>query len=180
LIVLGLFYGLAAIVATFIAWFALMFTTRYPAGLYGFVAGFVRFSTRVSGYFALAADTYPPFDGDEHPEYPVRIAIPAAQERYSRGDTLFRYFYLFGPGFALALTAIPFYVILLLSWLRIVITGRQGEGFHRVIRYLLSLNARLLVFQHLLTEEVPQVTQPGGYPATTAAPAPVADVGLNG
>ena len=48
------FYGLAAGVVVIIAWFALLFTGRYPQGMYDFVAGSLRYSTRVYGY-AVAA-----------------------------------------------------------------------------------------------------------------------------
>ncbi len=34
----------------FIAWFALLFTGRYPDGLYNFVAGYIRFANRVNGF----------------------------------------------------------------------------------------------------------------------------------
>jgi hypothetical protein len=39
-------YGFVASIAVFIAWFALVFTGRYPEGLYDFVAGYVRLASR--------------------------------------------------------------------------------------------------------------------------------------
>ena len=44
------FYFLAAEVVVIIAWFALLFTGRYPQGMYDFVAGSLRYQTRVYGY----------------------------------------------------------------------------------------------------------------------------------
>ena len=72
----SMFYGLAAFVVVFIAWFAILFSGRYPAGMYDFVAGYVRFYMRLLGYMYLVTDEFPPFDGGEHPQYPVRVAIP--------------------------------------------------------------------------------------------------------
>ena len=54
--------GIGAIVATVIAWFAILFTGRYPKNLFDFVVGVGRWSTRVEAYaFMLTTDKYPPF-----------------------------------------------------------------------------------------------------------------------
>jgi hypothetical protein len=56
------FLGIAAIVAVIIAWFAILFTGRYPRGLFDFVVGVIRWSNRVTGYaLILVTDAYPPF-----------------------------------------------------------------------------------------------------------------------
>jgi Domain of unknown function (DUF4389) len=57
-----LFLWIAAVVAVIIAWFAILFTGRYPHGLFDFVAGVLRWGNRVTGYaFVLVTDEYPPF-----------------------------------------------------------------------------------------------------------------------
>jgi hypothetical protein len=47
-----------------IAWFAILFTGRYPAALYGFGVGVLRWETRVEAYALLLHDEYPPFSLD--------------------------------------------------------------------------------------------------------------------
>jgi Domain of unknown function (DUF4389) len=60
--VILLFLSLAAIVAVIVAWFAILFTGRYPRGIFDFVEGVIRWWNRVIGYaFILITDEYPPF-----------------------------------------------------------------------------------------------------------------------
>ena len=56
------FLTLAALVCVLIAWFAILFTGRYPRGLFDFVEGVIRWWNRVIAYaFVLVTDEYPPF-----------------------------------------------------------------------------------------------------------------------
>ncbi|MGZ8660400.1 MAG: DUF4389 domain-containing protein [Solirubrobacterales bacterium] len=60
-IVLAFLY-LAAVIAVILAWFAILFTGRYPRGIFDFVEGVIRWQNRVVGYaFILVTDRYPPF-----------------------------------------------------------------------------------------------------------------------
>ena len=56
------FMFIAVVFCTIFAWFAILFTERYPRGIFDFVEGFLRWSLRVNAYaFLLTTDQYPPF-----------------------------------------------------------------------------------------------------------------------
>src|SRR5919198_262211 len=60
--ILLVFLWIAGIVAIIIAWFAILFTGRYPRGLFNFLVGVGRWTNRVIAYaFLLVTDRYPPF-----------------------------------------------------------------------------------------------------------------------
>ena len=56
------FLWTAAVVVIIVAWFAILFTGRYPKGIFDFVEGVSRWHNRVIAYaFVLVTDRYPPF-----------------------------------------------------------------------------------------------------------------------
>lgn len=57
-----LFLGIIALIFLIIAWFAILFTGKYPRTLFNFIVSFMRWSVRVNAYaFLLITDKYPPF-----------------------------------------------------------------------------------------------------------------------
>ena len=55
------FLGIAVVVLWVVAQWVILFTARFPRGMFDFAAGFVRWQTRVSGYALGLSDRYPPF-----------------------------------------------------------------------------------------------------------------------
>ena len=56
------FLYIAAVVLVIVVWFAILFTGRYPRGIFDYVEGVIRWHNRVVGYaFVLVTDQYPPF-----------------------------------------------------------------------------------------------------------------------
>jgi Domain of unknown function (DUF4389) len=76
--------GLAASVVIVISWFAVVFTARYPRGLFDFVVGVQRWSWRVIAYLYLMTDSYPPFTLGDDPGYPVHFDIDYPEEGVAR------------------------------------------------------------------------------------------------
>jgi hypothetical protein len=160
-------YSIAATVAVIIAWFAIVFTGRYPEGLYNFNAGFLRMATRVNGFYYLLNDEWPPFGGEEAPGYPVRVGVPAPLDKYSRLKTGFRL--IVGiPVMILAwIWSIVLAVVTIIAWFAILFTAKLPQGLFEPMRNASAYLARASGYFLLLTEDWP----PFSYEETGPAPA---------
>ncbi len=96
------FLWTAFVVLTIVAFFAILFTGRYPRTIFDFDVGVLRWSWRVNyyAYGALATDRYPPFTLAEVEEYPTHLDVEYP-DHLSRGLVLVKWWLL----------ALPHYVV---------------------------------------------------------------------
>jgi hypothetical protein len=166
-LIVAAIYGLVAQIAAVIAWFAIVFTGKYPEGIYNFNAGYLRMISRVNGFEYLLTDAWPPFGGDEAPDYPVRVGVAPPLDQYSRLKTGFR-FIVGIPVYLLAIVqAIILSVCAFISWFAILFTGKLPEGLFNPIRSASAYLTRAGGYFLLLTEDWP----PFSYEETGPAPA---------
>jgi hypothetical protein len=154
-IIVAMFYGLAALVATIIAWFAIVFTARYPQGLYDFNAGFARFYARVNSFSYLLTDSFPPFNGQSDDTYPVRIGIAPPLREYSRLKTLFRLIVGIPVMLLNYVMGVIVGIVGIIAWFALVIVARLPEGIYTPIRAALAYQTKAGAYFLLLTEDYP-------------------------
>jgi hypothetical protein len=148
-------YAIAAGLVVVIAWFAIVFTGRYPRGLYDFVADYTRFITRLTAYTALLCDPYPSFVGSADPAYPVRMEFAGPLDQYSRLKTFFRII------LAIPILILRYVIGLLLeigsiaAWFVILVTGKMPRGLYDLMAFANSYTARSDAYIYLLTETYP-------------------------
>ncbi|MDD5127062.1 MAG: DUF4389 domain-containing protein [Dehalococcoidales bacterium] len=95
------FLVIAAAVVWVIAFFAILFTEKYPKSLFDFMVGVMRWCWRVSfySYSALGTDKYPPFTLKPVADYPAELDV-VYPEKLSRGLVLVKWWLLAIPHYA--------------------------------------------------------------------------------
>jgi Domain of unknown function (DUF4389) len=148
-------YAIAATVAVIIAWFAIVFTARYPQGLYDFNAGFLRMATRVNGFYYLLTDEWPPFGGEEAPGYPIRVGVPPPLDMYSRLKTGFRFILIIPVAILAWVWGLVLSVFSFIAWFVILFTAKLPDGLFGPMRSASAYQARAGGYGLLLTEDWP-------------------------
>src|SRR3982751_2975478 len=199
-VIVLVFLWIAFVVLTVVAFFAILFTGRYPRAIFDFNIGVLRWSWRVGfySYTALGTDRYPPFPRADAPDYPARLDVeyPPA---LSRGLVLVKWWLL----------ALPQYVVVGIfvggglwlgvqgthgnnSWaggglvgllvciagIVVLFTGRYPRPLYDFILGMDRWVLRVAAYAALMTDRYPPFrmdlggTDPDRVPGGPAAPAP--------
>lgn len=153
-------YTLAFYVVVIIAWFALLFTAKWPQGLYDFACGYVRYLARLSAYIYLGVDQYPPFSGADDPNYPVRVRIDPPLASYNRLKVFFRGIYAILALVIRYALGIVLEFVAFIAWFAIVIMGRQPAALQDALNFSLAYTTRADALIFLITETYPPFGAP--------------------
>lgn len=156
-IILVLFSYLALLLHV-IAFIIVLFTGRYPRGIFDIMVSYHGWSARVDAYTNLMNDRYPPFALTAN-DYPAVVNIEYP-EQVSRGSAALRFFlgwlYVGIPhGIVLAVLSIIAIVLLIVSAFAILFTGRYPQGIFNYIYGVMCWSLRVSTYMYLLQDKYP-------------------------
>jgi hypothetical protein len=148
-------YALGAVagIMTVVAWFAILFTGRYPKGLFGFVVGVYRWNYNVLAYTMLLRDDYPPFSLSAS-RYPLTYDVEHP-ERLSRWLIFVKWLLIIPHIIVLYVVYLVYAITLLIAWFAILFTARYPEGLFKFAVGVLRWIARINAYVGLMRDDYP-------------------------
>jgi hypothetical protein len=148
------FVIIAAYVAFIGVWFSVLFTRRYPPGLFNFICGTLRWTNRVNGYTYWMTEEYPPYSLDEAP-YPIRTKFTYPEAGISRWRPFLQFFMAIPHFVVLYLLGIGAYIALVIAFFAILFTGQYPPSVFNYLAGYMRWGTRVFAFTLLMTEEYP-------------------------
>jgi hypothetical protein len=137
---------------TLFAWFAILFTGRYPRGMWDFGMGVMRWQANVTAYYMLQRDEYPPFSGSA--PYPVRFEM-AYPERLSRLLIFVKWLLIIPNVFVYFFILFAVYVVEFIAFFAILFTGKFPRGLFDFTTGAMRWGYRLNAYVNLFTDAYP-------------------------
>jgi hypothetical protein len=187
------FLWIAFLVVSVIAFFAILFTGRYPKRLFEFNVGVLRWSWRVGfySYSALGTDSYPPFTLEDVSDYPARLEV-SYPESLSRGLVLVKWWLLALPHYlVVAVFATGAWaastgagsawawgsggligLLVLIAGIMLLFTGRYPKSLYDFVLGMNRWVFRVAAYATLMTDSYPpfRLDMGGDEPLTASAP----------
>jgi len=158
------FLWIAFVVVSIIAFFSILFTAKYPRGLFDFNVGVMRWSWRVGFYTyqALGTDMYPPFSLKVG-GYPADLEV-VYPEKLSRGLVLVKWWLLAIPqyivvGFFLGGWGLRYgglvFVLAIFAAVAVLFTGRYPKDIFNFVVGMNRWSIRVYAYAALMTDQYP-------------------------
>lgn len=153
-----IFVSLWGAILSFISWWIVLFTAKYPQSFFEFQEGLYRWNLRLNARLNNLSDGYPPFGIDAKDDY-VTLEIPYP-ERLSRGVLLLRL--LFGGiyvilphGFLLIFRTIASLVLQFLAWWVVLFTASYPQSWHEFNVGTIRWSMRVNIYMSFMTDDYP-------------------------
>lgn len=118
--------GILLNVIALIAIVAILFTKKYPRGLFDFAVNIVRWQTNVGSYILMLRDEYPPFSWDAG-QYPVTFEVDYP-ENPARFAPLYKWILVIPNLIVWYIFALIAVVLWLVAWIAIIFSGKFPRG----------------------------------------------------
>jgi hypothetical protein len=160
------FLWIAFAVVWVIAFFAILFTGKFPRGMFDFNVGVLRWSWRVGfySYQALGTDKYPPFTLDSVPDYPADLSVDYP-ERLSNGLVLVKWwllaiphwiiFGIFQGGYGGRGGGGLVFVLAVIAAIVLLFVGKYPADIFKLVVGMNRWSYRLLAYVSLMTDKYP-------------------------
>jgi hypothetical protein len=156
-----MFLGIWSAILTFVSFWVVLFTGRYPQSMYEFQVGYMRWGLRLRARLMNLSDGYPGF-GISVQDENVSFDMPYP-EKLSRAllllRLLFGWIYVGIPhGFMLFFRAIATWVVMFVAWFVVLITGEYPASLHEFVTGMLRWGTRVNAYLLFMTDDYPPFT----------------------
>jgi len=141
----------------FIAWFAILFTGRFPQSFLGFCLMIFRWEQNVIAYFLLLAAPYPPFGNGP---YPLELQIQPP-EQHNRLTTFFRAILVIPHAVVLTFLGLAAMIVTVIAWFAILFTGQYPASMYDFVVGVARWSARVAAYEFLFVDEYPPFSLSG-------------------
>jgi hypothetical protein len=145
-------------VVTFIAWFAILFTGKYPESMFDFSAGVMRYQWRASTFYLFMREPYPTFTvesvlvdpGDD----PATLSI-AYPQKLSRGLIWIKWLLVIPTFIVLIVYGIGAFIALIIAFFTVLFTGKWPESWKNYVIRVARLGYKANAYYNLMTDVHP-------------------------
>lgn len=138
-------------VLIFLAWFAILFTGRFPDGFLRVCIAIYRWQQNVAAYLFLLTDDYPPFGPGP---YALQIEVTPTVE-HDRTTVFFRLILVIPAAVVIGILAYALYALTFFAWWAIMFTGRYPRNMYGLGVGIARATARLAAYLYLFVDDYP-------------------------
>jgi Domain of unknown function (DUF4389) len=154
------FLQIVASIIYLIATFAILFTGRYPRGMFSFYVGYTRWSSNTYGYLIGVYDNYPAFSMDEQPGYPLSFSAEYPEKlnrllNFPFLGLIIKLILLIPHFIVLYFLVLVAFIVLFIAQFAILFTGSFPEGMHKFMIGVGRWSTRVNAYAYALTDQYP-------------------------
>lgn len=150
--------GIIQNVIWLLSFFAILFTGKVPESFFGFMSMTHRYQWRVRSFLLFIRESYPPFElssvGLDPGDDPAKLSVEPAP-KLSRGLIFVKWLLAFPRYIVLAVLGIGVYVVAIIGFCAVLITGKWPESLRNYIVGVMRWVNRVSIYIYLITDQCP-------------------------